>query len=307
MLRYIFARLVQMLPTILGIYVLAFALMRVLPGDPAQFLEGDRGDEQSMAETRRRLRLDEPLLNQLVGFIADALQGDLGRSYITNQPVTEMLGQAFVPTLQLALTATVIAVTIGVPLGIVSALYRNSIWDALSRLVALIGVSIPVFWLGLQLQVLFGLQLRLIQRISGYGMDERLILPAISASLGMLALLTRITRSTLLEVLSQDYILTAKSKGLSQLQVVRRHALRNALLPIVTVWGTSLAGLLSGTVLIEVIFSWPGMGRLLINSIGARDYPTVQGVVILFALIYAGLNLLIDLLYPLIDPRIRYQ
>jgi peptide/nickel transport system permease protein len=307
MLRYILSRLVQMLPTILGIYVLTFFLMRVLPGDPAQFLEGDRGDTQSMAETRRRLRLDEPLLSQFAGFLGDALHGDLGRSYITNQPVTEMLGQAFVPTAQLGIMATIIAVSIGVPLGVISALRRNSVWDALSRVVALIGVSIPVFWLGLQLQVLFGLQIKLIKRISGYGMDERLILPAIAASLGMLALLTRITRSTLLEVLSQDYILTAKSKGLSQFRVISRHALQNALLPIVTVWGTSLAGLLSGTVLIEYIFSWPGMGRLLVQSIGARDYPAVQGLVILFALIYAGINLFIDMLYPLIDPRIRYR
>lgn len=282
-------------------------MMRILPGDPAQYLEGDRGDEQSMAETRRRLRLDEPILVQLTGYMGDALRGDLGRSFITNQPVTAMIGQAFVPTMQLAVTATAIALVLGIPLGIISAVRQNSIWDALSRFVALIGVSIPVFWLGLQMQVIFGVQLKWIPRISGYGMDERLILPAVSASLGMLALLTRITRSTLLEVLNQDYIRTAKSKGLHQIRVITRHALGNALLPVITVWGASLAGLLSGTLLIENIFSWPGMGRLLVQSIGTRDYPAVQGLVITFALIYAGINLLIDLLYPFIDPRIRYQ
>lgn len=307
MTRYLISRIVQLLPTILGIYLLTFFMMRILPGDPAQFLEGDRGDEQSMAETRRRLRLDEPILVQLAAYLGDTLQGDLGRSFITNQPVSDMIGRAFVPTIQLALTATLIAVILGVPLGTLSAVRQNSIWDALSRLVALIGVSIPVFWLGLQMQVIFGVQLKWIPRISGYGIDERLILPAFSASLGMLALLTRITRSTLLEVLNQDYIRTAKSKGLANMRVLTRHALVNALLPIVTVWGTSLAGLLSGALLVETIFSWPGMGRLLVDSIGSRDYPMIQGLVIAFALIYAGINLLIDLLYPFIDPRIRYS
>jgi peptide/nickel transport system permease protein len=307
MTRYLISRIVQLLPTILGIYLLTFFMMRILPGDPAQFLEGDRGDEQSMAETRRRLRLDEPILVQLAAYLGDTLQGDLGRSFITNQPVSDMIGRAFVPTIQLALTATLIAVILGVPLGTLSAVRQNSIWDALSRLVALIGVSIPVFWLGLQMQVIFGVQLKWIPRISGYGIDERLILPAFSASLGMLALLTRITRSTLLEVLNQDYIRTAKSKGLANMRVLTRHALVNALLPIVTVWGTSLAGLLSGALLVETIFSWPGMGRLLVDSIGSRDYPMIQGLEIAFALIYAGINLLIDLLYPFIDPRIRYS
>lgn len=306
MTRYFISRIIQLLPTILGIYLLTFFMMRVLPGDPAQFLEGDRGDEQSMAETRRRLRLDDPIMVQLAAYLGNTLQGDLGRSFITTQPVSDMIGRAFIPTIQLAITATFIAVVIGVPLGVISAVRQNSVWDAASRLVALIGVSIPVFWLGLQMQVIFGVQLKWIPRISGYGIDERLILPAFSASLGMLALLTRITRSTLLEVLNQDYIRTAKSKGLATIQVLTRHAIVNALLPIVTVWGTSLAGLLSGALLVETIFSWPGMGRLLVDAIGARDYPMIQGLVITFALIYAGINLIIDLLYPFIDPRIRY-
>lgn len=306
MIRYATSRIIQLLPTILGIYLLAFFMMRVLPGDPALFLEGDRGDEQSIANLRRVLRLDEPLANQFLAFMGGALQGDLGQSYITRQPVTEMIGQAFQPTMILAASATLIAVMIGVPLGIISAVRQNSIWDTLSRIIALIGVSIPVFWLGIQLQIIFSLQLRLLP-VSGLGYNERLILPAVSASLGMLALLMRITRSSMLEVLNQDYIRTAQSKGLNKRSVIIRHGLSNALLPVVTVWGTSLAGLLSGTILVEVIFSWPGMGRLLINAIGSRDYPTVQGLVVTFALIYAGLNLLVDLLYPLIDPRIRYQ
>jgi peptide/nickel transport system permease protein len=233
-------------------------------------------------------------------------QGQFGSSYISRRPVTDVIGAAFPNTVALAVTAMLIAVVIGVPLGIIAATRRNSAWDAASRLIALTGVSIPVFWLGLQLQILFGLQFKLLP-ISGLGLDEHLILPAVCASLGMLALLTRMTRSALLDVLNQDYIRTAYSKGLSRRSIDFRHALSNAFLPIVTVWGTSIAGLLSGTLLVEVIFSWPGIGRQLVDAISARDYPMVQGLVILFAVIYTGINMLIDLAYPLLDPRIRYN
>ncbi len=177
---------------------------------------------------------------------------------------------------------------------------------SLSRLVALVGVSIPVFWLGLQLQIIFGLQIHLLP-ISGLGFDEHLVLPAVCASLGMLALITRMTRSSLLDILNQDYIRTAYSKGLSTRRINVRHALSNAVLPIITLWGTSVANLLSGTLLVEVIFSWPGIGRQLVDAINARDYPMVQGLIILFALIYTLMNMLIDISYPLIDPRIRYR
>jgi peptide/nickel transport system permease protein len=305
MLRYLISRLVQFIPTLVGIYLLTFILMRVLPGDTAQFLEGDRGDEQSIAATRARLGLDQPLTTQFVLFFTDAVQGNFGSSFLTRRPVSVMIGETFPYSAALAVCATLIAVVVGIPLGIVAALNHNSIWDNLTRLIALIGVSIPVFWLGLQLQILFGLQLKLLP-VSGPGFDEHLVLPSIAASFGLLAILMRITRSSLLEVLSQDYIRTAHSKGLRLREVVVRHALTNALVPIVTVWGTGLASLLSGTLLVEVIFSYPGIGRMLVDSIASRDYPTVQGLVITFALIYALLNLFVDLLYPLVDPRIRY-
>jgi ABC-type dipeptide/oligopeptide/nickel transport system permease component len=305
MLRYLISRLIQFAPTLLGIYVLTFVLIRVLPGDPAQFLEGDRGDEQSLAATRARLGIDEPLTTQFWIFFSDAVRGELGRSFITLRPVSDMIAQTFPNTAMLGICAMLIAVGVGIPLGIISAITHNSIWDNLSRLIALIGVSIPVFWLGLQLQIVFGLNLRLLP-VSGSGQPEHLVLPSVAASFGMLAVLMRITRSSALEALTQDYIRTARSKGLSQGRVIMRHMLSNALLPIVTVWGTGLASLLSGTLLVEVIFSYPGMGRLLVDSIASRDYPSVQGLVITFALIYAGLNLLVDLLYPLVDPRIRY-
>ncbi len=302
---YIVSRIIQLIPTVLGIYVITFLMMRVLPSDPAKFIEGDRGDAQSLAETRARLRLDDPLSVQFTTFLGGALQGDLGRSFIHNRPVTTMIGESFQPTALLALTATIIAMSIGIPLGIFSAVRRNSLWDFLARLVALIGVSIPVFWLGIQLQILFGVTLKWLDP-TGSTKLSHLILPSIAACFGMLAILTRITRSSLLEVLNQDYIRTAHSKGLHSQRVFVRHALQNALLPVVTVWGAAVASLLSGTILVETIFAWPGMGRLLVAAIGQRDYPLVQGIVIAYALVYAGLNLLIDILYPIIDPRIRY-
>ncbi len=306
MLRYTISRLIQLIPTVFGIYTFAFLLMRVLPGDPATVLVGFRDDEAALQNLRRVMHLDEPIFNQYVAFLGDGLRGDLGRSYLTGQPVTEMIASAFPPTIALGAVAMAIAVIVGVPLGILSALRKNSIWDNLARLIALIGVSIPVFWLGVQFQILFGLNLRWLP-ISGSGYDQHLILPAVALCGGTLALLTRMTRSTMLEQLNQDYMRTARSKGLRERMILWRHAFRNALLPLVTVAGGSLANLLSGALLVEVIFGWPGMGRLLVQAINTRDYTLLQGLVIVFAMLYAGINLLIDLSYPLIDPRVRLQ
>ncbi len=304
MLRYALNRLIQLIPTIFGIYTVAFFLMRVLPGDTATVLIGFRENQEALENLRRVMKLDEPIASQYLAFLQNALHGDLGRSYLTGIPVTDMIAGAITATIGLTIAAMSFAVIVGVPLGIIAALRRNSIWDNASRLIALFGVSIPVFWLGVQLQILFGLQLKWLP-VSGNGFDVHIILPAFTASLGTLALLTRMTRSSMLEELSQDYVRTAYGKGLPARVVIIRHAMRNALLPVVTVWGGSLANLLSGTLLVEVIFSWPGMGRLLIQAINTRDYPLVQALVIIFALIYAGINLVIDLSYPLIDPRIR--
>ena len=305
MLRYIAIRLLQLIPTVFGIYTLAFVLMRVLPGDPASFLVGARDDPQALATLRSSMHLDEPIFNQYVAFLGNALRGDLGRSYLTRQPVIIMIGQAFPQTVVLALAAMTLAVGIGVPLGIIAALRKNSAWDNLSRLIALIGVSIPVFGLGILMQLLFSLKLKWLP-ISGLGFDKHLIMPAVALSLATLALLTRMTRATLLEQLGQDYIRTAYSKGLRERMVIVRHALRNILLPLVTVAGNSTANLLSGSLLIEVIFNWPGMGKLLVQAVNTRDYTLLQGLVIVFALIYAGINMLVDLFYPLLDPRIGH-
>jgi peptide/nickel transport system permease protein len=305
MSRYIISRLLLLIPTIFGIYTLAFVLMRVLPGDPAVYLVGFRDDPQALADVRSAMKLDEPLPNQYVAYLLNALKGDLGRSYLTKRPVTQMIAEAFPATFVLGLSAMAIAVFIGVPLGLFSAMRRNSIWDHLSRIIALLGVSIPVFWLGVQMQILFSLRLKWLP-ISGSGYDAHLIMPAIALSGATLALLMRMTRSTMLEELEQDYVRTAYAKGLHTRMVVWRHALINALMPIITVGGNSLANLLSGALLVEVIFSYPGMGKLLVDAVNTRDYTLLQGLVIVFAIIYAGINTLVDMTYLFVDPRIRY-
>lgn len=306
MVPYLTRRLLQLIPTIIGIYTLAFFLTHILPGDPANFLLGSRDDPQALANLRRVFQLDQPLPVQYVTFVRNALLGDLGDSYVNRRPVIVMIQEAIGPTLSLAFSAMFLAVSIGVPLGIISAVYKNSIFDNLARLFALICVSIPLFWLGVQMQILFSVELKWLP-VSGIGLDNHIIMPTITLCVGTLALLTRMTRSSLLEELGNDYIRTARSKGLLESRIVFRHALRNALLPVITVGGTSLAGLLSGSVLVEVIFNWPGLGYLIERSIQTRDYTVLQGLIIVLALIYAGLNLLIDVLYPFIDPRIRYQ
>lgn len=304
--RYFIRRLLQLIPTVIGIYTLTFVMTHILPGDPASYLLGEHATETTLANMRHAMALDQPILVQYVTFLKSAFQGDLGRSYLTLQPVTQMIATAFWPTVWLALAAMLLAVGIGVPLGILAALRKNSVLDNLSRLAALFLVSIPVFWLGIELQIVFGLQLKWLPT-SGMGVDAHIVLPAIALCGGTLALLTRMTRSNLLEELNQDYVRTAYSKGLREGSVVWRHAFRNALIPVVTVWGGSLASLLSGALLVEVIFSWPGLGRLLQQAIETRDYSVLQGLIIVLALLYAGVNLVIDLTYPLIDPRIRYQ
>lgn len=304
--QYILRRVLQLIPTLFGVYTLAFFLMRVLPGDAARFLLGFRGNDEALANLRAQMHLDEPILTQYISFLERLLHFDLGASYATGQPVTEMIAAAIPLTLQLALVSTLIALVIGIPLGVVSALYKDSIIDNGARIIAVLGASVPTFWLGIQLQVVFGLNLRLFP-VSGVGLDEHIVLPSVALAVATIALLTRMTRSSLADELNQDYVRTANSKGLRRRRVIWGHALRNALLPVLTVWGLSLADLLTGALLVEVIFSWPGIGRLLVQSITSRDYPLLQANLIILAVVYAGMNLVIDVLYTLVDPRIRYD
>lgn len=304
--KYVLRRILQLIPTFFGIYTVTFFLTRVLPGDPATFLLGFRGTKEALARLRASMNLDDPLLTQYVSFLGRVVRGDLGNSYITGQPVVEILGKAIPLTLQLALAAIIISALVGIPLGVLAALQKDKLSDNIARLIAVLGASIPTFWLGIQLQVVFGLNLKWFP-VSGTGFDAHLVLPSVALAATTIALLTRMTRSSLLEELSQDYIRTAHSKGLRRRRVIWVHALRNALLPVMTVWGLSLADLLTGALLVEVIFSWPGLGRLLVQAITTRDYPLLQGNLIILALVYAGANLIVDVSYTLIDPRIRYD
>lgn len=304
--KYILRRILQLIPTLFGVYTFAFLLMRVLPGDAARAVLGFRGNADALAALRERMNLDDPLLTQYFSMLGNFLRGDLGSSYITGEPVTEMIARAVPLTLQLAFAATLIAVLIGVPLGVISALRKDSLIDNGTRILAVLGASVPTFWLGIQLQVIFGLNLKWFP-ISGVGLDSHLVLPSVALAVSTLALLLRMTRSSLLDELGNDYVRTAYGKGLRVPRVIWGHALRNSLLPVLTVWGLSLADLLTGALLVEVIFSWPGMGRLLVQAISTRDYPLLQANLIILAIVFAGANLVVDVLYTLVDPRIRYE
>jgi peptide/nickel transport system permease protein len=306
MAKFILRRALQLIPTFFGIYTVTFFLTRVLPGDAATYLLGFRGTKEALSRLRASMNLDDPLLTQYLSLLGKTLRGDLGSSYITGQPVLEVLGKAIPLTLQLALAAIILSALVGIPLGVLAALQKDKLADNVARLVAVLGASIPTFWLGIQLQVVFGLNLKWFP-VSGTGFDNHLVLPSVALAATAIALLTRMTRSSLLEELSQDYVRTARSKGLHERNVAWGHALRNALLPVATVWGLSLADLLTGALLVEVIFSWPGLGRLLVQAITTRDYPLLQGNLIILAVVYAGANLIVDVSYMLIDPRIRYD
>lgn len=332
MAKYLIRRLLEAVPVILGVSILVFSLIHFIPGDPATVLLGERASAANVADLRERLGLDRPVLEQYFVWAGNILRGDLGNTIRGNIPIRNEIRNRFPATVELSLVALFLATIIGIPVGILSAVRRNSLFDTFSMLGALIGVSIPIFVLGLLLIFLIGVELRwlpfigrlstgvTITKVTGlHTVDaiisgnwpalkdaaRHLVLPAVTLMTIPLAIIARITRSAMLEVLNQDYIRTARAKGLSERKVITLHALRNALLPIVTIIGLQLGTLLSGAVLTETIYSWPGIGKWLFDSIVARDYPIVQSVTLLIALIYVFANLLVDMLYIVIDPRIR--
>ncbi|MGM0689582.1 MAG: ABC transporter permease [Bacillota bacterium] len=305
MYGYVIRRLLLAIPVLIGVSILVFAIIRFIPGDPARAIAGVHASPEYIEQVRRELLLDEGLHVQYYVYITNLLQGDMGRSTFTNRPVTVELMQRFPNTMVLAVTAMFIASIIGMSAGIVSATKRYSIFDNFSMLAALIGVAAPVFWLGVMFQLLFSVQLGWLPS-GGIGTWKHLILPALTLGLATAALLARITRSSMLEVLGQDYITTARSKGLIERVVINKHAFKNALIPVVTVMGLQFGTLLGGAVLTETVFSWPGIGRLMVDSILARDYPVVQGAVLLLAVFFVMINLLVDIIYAFLDPRISY-
>jgi peptide/nickel transport system permease protein len=306
MTTYIVRRLLTVIPTLLGVLLAVFLMVRLAPGDPAQLLAGEFATPETLADIRQRFGLDQPWHVQLGLYAANVVRGDLGQSVRTRKPVTYELRQYFPNTLRLTLGAMLVALLIGIPAGIIAATRPGTIFDLLAMLGALIGVSMPVFWFGLMAILIFSVQLGWFP-VAGTGTLWHLVLPAITLGTGTAAILARMTRSAMLEVLSQDYIRTARAKGLAGRVVVFKHALRNALIPVVTIIGLQFGGLLEGAVITETVFAWPGIGQLLVGSILARDYPVVQGAVLLIAVAFILINLIVDLLYGAIDPRIRYD
>jgi peptide/nickel transport system permease protein len=293
-----------------GISLIIFILMSVVPGDPVAGLIDPRVgtfDPKAAEELRRQWGLDRPKHEQYLQFLGNAVRGDLGRSLHQHSSVTGLVLERFPATARLAVAAMAYATLIGVSLGIIAAVNRNTLADTASMVIALLGVSMPVFWLGLMLMLVFGVILHVLP-VSGIGDGDLryLILPAVALGSAVTGVIARVTRSAMLNVLQQEYILAARAKGLTERLVISRHALKNALIPVVTIVGVQTGNLLAGAVITETVFNWPGVGRLLVQSIFQRDLPVVQGVVLFLALMFALVNLLVDLAYGLVDPRIRY-
>jgi peptide/nickel transport system permease protein len=304
MLRYLIRRLLLTIPVLLGVATLVFALIHFIPGDPAQAMLGEGASPADIAQLRERLGLDQPLLVQYSSFLRGLLRGDLGVSLRNDQPVTQQILERMPATVELALASMAIAVLIALPLGIIAAVWRGTFADVGAMTLSLVGISVPNFWLGPLLAIVFAVELGWLP-VGGRGTFAHLVLPAITLGAALAAILARMTRASLLEELREPYVLAARAKGVSRTRAVLHHALRNSLIPIVTILGLQFGVVLTGAVITETIFAWPGIGRLLIQSISFRDYPLVQGCVLLIAVTYVGVNVITDLTYGFLDPRIR--
>jgi peptide/nickel transport system permease protein len=326
LLRYVANRLLLLIPVLLGITVLVFLLLHLIPGDPAVVLLGQNASPEEVARLQRVLGLNKPLPVQLGDYLLHVLEGDLGESIFQSRPVTTIVFGAMPATLELTIAALVIAACIGLPLGVLAAVRQNSVWDYGSMVLAQLGNSIPVFWLGILAILLFSVRLDLLPTfgrgepllsafrigVTGGGWGtlsdslQHLAMPAITLGFGAAALISRMVRASVLEVLGQDFIRTARAKGLHEGAVIVRHALRTALIPVVTIIGLQFGFLLGGAVITETVFAWPGVGRLMITAIGQRDFPLVQGAVLILALLFSLVNLVVDILYAWLNPQISY-
>ena len=314
MLGYIFKRIFMTIPVMVVVALFVFLLLRLSPGDPAAVIAGDYATAEDVQKIREKLGLSEPIFVQFVTWLGSLIQGDLGTSIFSNKPVTELIAQRLEPTLMLALTTIIFSILVAVPLGTIAAFRAGSWIDRLVMLFSVGGFSVPVFVLGYILIYFFSITWRILP-VQGYrspfedGMlpfMQHIILPTLTLSVIYIALLARMTRASVMEVLEEDYIRTARAKGLSEVKILMRHALRNAAVPIVTVIGIGIALLIGGVVVTESVYNIPGLGRLVLDAVLARDYPIIQGLILFFSLIYVLLNLIIDLTYTLFDPRIKY-
>ncbi len=333
MLKYVVKRVLMVIPVLIGVSIIVFSLMRVFSPDPAPVVLGQHATEETMQAWRQANGLEEPVVTQYLHYVAGALQGDLGTSYYTKSPVAEEIGARFPATIELAVVAIIFASLVGILLGVIAAVKKNSVFDAAGTLLALVGVSIPIFWLGILFIMFFSGFLHLLPsggrinvllqpvHVTGfYSIDAilqgnweglkdaaiHIILPALTLGMYSMAIITRMTRSTMLDTLGQDYIRTARAKGISEARVVGKHALRNSLIPVTTVIGLQFGALLGGALLTESVFSWPGIGKFTVDSILKSDFPIVQGIVLLVAVIFVIVNLVADLIYAYLDPRIKY-
>lgn len=306
MLNYFLKRLLGLIPTLLIVAVLVFAFVHMLPGDPARLAAGPQADEATVALVRQDLGLDKPLLTQFTSFITNAVRGDFGLSMRSKQPVSQEISSRFLPTLWLTLVSMVWSVVIGMGLGVASAVWRNRWPDRLGMTFAVSGISFPAFALGMLLMQIFSVQLGWLPTI-GADSWKSYILPSITLGAAVAAVMARFTRSAFVEVLHEDFVRTARAKGLNEMRVVFKHALRNAMIPVVTMMGLQFGFLLGGSIVVEVVFNWPGLGRLLIDSVEMRDYPVIQALVLLFSLEFILINLVVDVLYAVINPTILYK
>jgi ABC-type dipeptide/oligopeptide/nickel transport system permease component len=309
MSRFILRRLLLAIPTLFGVLVVAFLLLYVAPGDPVTAMIGERADSATIARLRTELKLDAPLHQRFGHYLGQVVRGDFGRSYITNRPIARDIRERFPKTLQLALAAMLFATVAGITLGVLSAKYPGGWPDRLALGLAYVGISFPVYWVGLLLILLFavGLQWLPPSGYGGWGGWKYLILPALALGMRSVAFLARVTRSAMLDALHADYVRTARAKGLSERVVTLRHALRNALIPIITVLGLDFGAYLTGSILTETIFSWPGLGRYVVNAIARRDLPAIQGAVLFLSAVFVLVNLLADIAYAKTDPRVAYS
>ncbi len=306
MVTYALRRIALTIPVLLGVATLVFALIHLVPGDPAQVMLGESASAGDLTELRTRLGLDKPLLVQYREYMTAVLQGDLGTSFRYDTPVSREIGQRLGRTAQLAMAAMLVAVVVAIPLGVLGALYRGRWIDQLATTVSLLGVAMPNFWLGPVLAIVFAIYLGWLP-VSGTGTWAHLILPAVTLGGALAAILARMTRATLVDELRELYVLAARARGITRARAVVAHALRNSLIPVITIIGLQLGAVLTGTIITETIFSWPGVGRLLIQAISFRDYPLVQGCILFIAVTYVTMNLIVDLVYGFLDPRIRYR
>jgi len=315
MTRYIAQRTVSLIPVLVGVTLLIFLVMQLAPGDPAQIMLGPKATATSLAQLRHELGLDQPLHVQYVRWLARVLRGNWGRSIQLKREVLPFILDRFQNTAYLTICAALLACLVGIPAGILSAVRQYSLSDRMAMVLVLVGFSMPIFWLGIILQIVFGLKFGILP-VSGIQSPEHsdladlvshLILPSLTLATGATAIIARMTRSSMLEVIRQDYIRTARSKGLRERLIISRHALKNALIPVMTVLGMQVGYLLGGDVLVEMVFSYPGIGLAMVNGILARDFPLVQGAILLVASSYVLVNLAVDITYAYLDPRIRYE